>query len=57
MRNSIIQGAGRLIAVVGAEDLIVVDSEDTLLICNRNREQDLRRVLAKLREAGREGFV
>lgn len=57
MRNSIIQGAGRLIAVVGAEDLIVVDSEDTLLICNRNREQDLRQVLAKLREAGREGFV
>jgi mannose-1-phosphate guanylyltransferase len=43
--------AGKLIALIGVEDLVVVDTEDALLIMPRERAQDVRRVVDEL--AGR----
>jgi mannose-1-phosphate guanylyltransferase len=43
--------AGKLIALIGVEDLVVVDTEDALLIMPRSRSQDVRRVVDDL--AGR----
>jgi mannose-1-phosphate guanylyltransferase len=43
--------AGRLVALIGVEDLVVVDTEDALLIMPRERAQDVRRVVDDL--AGR----
>ena len=41
---------GKLVALVGVDDLVVVDSGDALLIVPRDRAQDVRDVVAKLRE-------
>jgi mannose-1-phosphate guanylyltransferase len=38
----------RLVALVGVDDLIVVDTPDALLICHRGRAQDVRRVVQQL---------
>ena len=38
----------RLVALVGVDDLIVVDAPDALLICRRDRAQDVRRVVEEL---------
>ena len=48
-KNSIIQGNKKLIATVGLEDLIVVDTEDALLICDKNSAGDIKKVLENLR--------
>ena len=37
--------AGKLVALIGVEDLVVVDTEDALLIMPRERAQDVRRVV------------
>ncbi|MGB5809418.1 MAG: mannose-1-phosphate guanylyltransferase [Polyangiales bacterium] len=42
--------AGKLVSLVGVHDLIVVDSGDALLIVPRERAQDVRDVVAQLRE-------
>lgn len=47
-RDTVVFGANRLVAVVGAEDLVVVDSPDALLVCPRSRAQDVRKVVAAL---------
>lgn len=47
-RGTVVFGADRLVAVVGAEDLIVVDSPDALLVCPKSKSQDVRRVVAAL---------
>jgi mannose-1-phosphate guanylyltransferase len=47
-RNTVAYGATRLVAVVGADDLIVVDSADAVLVCPRSRAQDVRRIVAAL---------
>ena len=49
----IVQGGERLIALVGMEDTIVVDTGDALLVCARDSAGDIRGVLEKLRDAGR----
>lgn len=48
-KNTIIQGGKKLIATVGIQDLIVVDTEDALLICERDSAGDIKKVLENLR--------
>lgn len=45
-------GPSRLVAVFGAEDLIVVDTGDTVLVCPRHRAEDVRRLVERLEQAG-----
>lgn len=47
-RDTVVYGATRLVAVVGAVDLIVVDSPDAVLVCPRGRAQDVRRIVDAL---------
>lgn len=47
--NTIIQGHGKLIATVGLKDMIVVDSEDALLICEKGRASDIKKVVENLK--------
>jgi mannose-1-phosphate guanylyltransferase len=47
-RNSVVYGGSRLVAVLGARDLIVVETPDAVLVCPRERAQEVRRVVAAL---------
>ncbi|MBE3587631.1 MAG: hypothetical protein IMW93_03565 [Thermoanaerobacteraceae bacterium] len=51
-RNSIIHAPGRLVATLGVEDLVVVDDGECLLVCHKDRAQELKRLTAALQEAG-----
>jgi len=46
-------GEKKLVAAVGVEDLIIVDTPDALLVMPRSRDQDVKKVVAKLKELGR----
>lgn len=46
-------GDDRVIAVVGARDLCVVETDDALLILPRERSQDVRQVVDELKRSGR----
>jgi mannose-1-phosphate guanylyltransferase len=48
-RNSFILTAGKMIATVAVDDLIVVDTEDALLICKRGESQKVQAVVDYLR--------
>ncbi len=45
---------GRPVAVVGIDDVIVVDAGDAVLVCRRDRAQDVRRAVEELSRLGRE---
>ena len=45
-------GNGRAIATLGVRNLVIVDSDDVLFICDRSRAQDVRRIVQRLKEAG-----
>jgi len=44
--------AERLVAVLGVQDLIVVDTPDAVLVCRKDRAQDVRLVVDELRRRG-----
>jgi mannose-1-phosphate guanylyltransferase len=58
LRNSMIlaQG-GRLVAAVGIEDLIVVDTPDALLITRRDMSQRVREIVDRLKATDREELL
>jgi mannose-1-phosphate guanylyltransferase len=55
--GSVVFGNGRLVAVVGLEDVIVVDTPDAVLVCHRDRAQDVRRVVDELGRRGLERYL
>jgi mannose-1-phosphate guanylyltransferase len=57
-RNTLVHSSGgRVIATVGVEDLIVVDTGDAILVLRRDKAQDVGRLVARLREQGRDELL
>ena len=52
-RNCYVRSDGIVTAVVGLEDVITVVTEDAVLVTHRDRAQDVKRVVERLRDAGR----
>lgn len=55
--NSIIYGVDRLVATLGVEDLMVIDTADATLVARKDRAQDVRFVVDALKAAGAEEVV
>jgi mannose-1-phosphate guanylyltransferase/mannose-6-phosphate isomerase len=56
-RGSLIHGDRRLVAAIGLEDMIIVDTEDALLVCPRSRAQDVRQVVEALKRAHKTRYL
>jgi mannose-1-phosphate guanylyltransferase/mannose-6-phosphate isomerase len=56
-RGSLILGDRRLVAAIGLEDMIIIDSEDALLVVPRARAQDVRKVVEALRRARKTRYL
>jgi mannose-1-phosphate guanylyltransferase / mannose-6-phosphate isomerase len=47
-RNSLIRSDGRLVAVVGLDDVVVVDTPDAVLVTTRNQSQNVKMLVDRL---------
>ena len=56
-KNCISVSKGRLIATIGVEDLIIVETEDALLVCARNKAQNVKEVVDLLKEKGESRYL
>ncbi len=56
-RDSVVLGSRRLVAAIGLEDMIIVDTEDALLVCPRSRAQDVKLVVEALRRSGKTRYL
>ena len=45
------------VALFGVRDLVVVNTEDAILVCPRNRADDLKELIQGIRQAGREDLL
>lgn len=46
-----------LVATVGVDDLVIVHTHDATLVCSRQRVQDVREVVARLRQQGLDAYL
>lgn len=51
--NAYIRSDNRLVATLGIQDLLVVDTADVVLIANKGRAQDVREIVDTLKQHGR----
>jgi mannose-1-phosphate guanylyltransferase len=49
-RGNLLLAPGKLVAAVGVENLVLVETDDALLICRRERSQDVSQVVKLLEE-------
>ncbi len=52
-RGCLVDAPGKLVALVGVQDLVVVDGGDALLVCRRDDSQRIREVVEALKKTGR----
>jgi len=55
--DSLVHSPGKLVAIVGVRDLLVVETDDALLICRRGRSQDVRKVVEILEKKGLKEYL
>ncbi len=48
--SSLIYSGKRLVATIGLENMIVIDTDDALLICPRDRAQDVKKIVDELKK-------
>lgn len=52
-RGNLVVSEGRLTALIGVENLVVVQAEGATLVCPRDRAQDVKKLVERLRAGGR----
>ena len=56
-RNNIIMGNRRLVAVLGVDDLVIIETTDAVMVVPRNRSQDVRQLVSWLKENDRDEYI
>lgn len=49
-RSTLVFGKDRTVATLGVDNLVIVDTDDVLLVCSRSRAQDVRMIVQQLRD-------
>jgi mannose-1-phosphate guanylyltransferase len=53
----IVSTTDRVVAVIGLDDVVVVDTADALLVCARSRAQEVKQIVAELRDRGQDSCL
>lgn len=48
--NSLIYGTSKLVTTIGLRDTVVVETEDAILVCDKNKTQDVKKVYNQLKK-------
>lgn len=56
-KNCIIEGSKKLLATVGLDNLIIVDTNDATLICNKGSAGDIKKILENLKICNRDEYL
>ena len=49
-KNSLVYSSSKLVATIGLEDMVIVETEDAILACKKDKTQDVKQVFETLKE-------
>jgi mannose-1-phosphate guanylyltransferase len=52
-RNCLVQSNERLVATIGLEDIVIVDTKDVVMVAHKDKVQDVKAIVAKLKAKNR----
>ncbi|WP_298435121.1 mannose-1-phosphate guanylyltransferase [Geobacter sp.] len=53
----VVRAGGKIVALVGVRDLVVVDTPDALLVCSKERAQEVKKVTEELERRGQKRYL
>ena len=56
-KNTLALGSKRLIATMGVEDLVIIDTDDVVMVCSREREQDVKALVELLKKENQLQYI
>jgi mannose-1-phosphate guanylyltransferase len=56
-RNCMIHSPRKLVAAVGLENMVVIETDDAILICPKTRSQDVRLIVERLKQMGKKEYL
>jgi mannose-1-phosphate guanylyltransferase len=54
--NCFIHSSDKLVATIGISDLVVVETKDAVLVANKSKVQDVKKIVKQLQDKGRDEF-
>ena len=51
--RNVVYNPGKMTALVGVRDLVVVETPDALLVCRKDRDQEVKKILEALAKRGK----
>lgn len=51
--NSLIMGGNKLIVTIGVKDIVVIDTEDAILVCDKGSVHDVKKIVEQLQQENR----
>nr|AEP25474.1 mannose-1-phosphate guanylyltransferase [Yersinia pseudotuberculosis] len=55
--NSYIYSQSRLVTAVGVSEIIIIETKDAILVANKNKVQNVREIVKKLKESNRKEYL
>lgn len=56
-QNNLVHSNGRLVAMVGVDDMIVIDTDEIVLIAPKNRSQEVKKLVRRLKEEDKKEYL
>jgi mannose-1-phosphate guanylyltransferase len=56
-KNCMIHSPKKLVAAVGLEDMVVIETDDAILICPKARSQDVKLIVDRLKQMGKTQYL
>jgi mannose-1-phosphate guanylyltransferase len=56
-KNTLVRADGRLVALVGVEDLIVVETKDAILVAHKDSVQSVKEIVGRIAQEGRSEHI
>ena len=56
-KSCLVHGTERLVATIGLKDIIVVDTPDAVLVCHKNKTQEVKGLVEELKNKGKERYL
>jgi len=51
--GTVLYSSGKLVAAVGVEDLVIVETPDAIMVCHKDKAQDVKKIVDALTAGGR----
>jgi mannose-1-phosphate guanylyltransferase len=56
-KDTLISSPNKVVAIVGVDDLVVIDTPDALLVCRKSRAQDVKKIVEELKRRSLKSYL